>query len=146
MDRDRLTEQLQPLLVELTDLGLSAKQAHWNLRGPQFRPVHLELDELVDDVRNWADQVAERLVALDIPADGRVGTVGADSPFAEFPEGFVSVDKALAAVIERLDVVIVGVRDRIDQLGRVDLVSQDLLVGVASGLEKHRWMFAAQRQ
>ena len=56
--------ELQAVLVDLIDLGLQGKQAHWNVVGPQFRTLHLELDEVVEDTRKWADEVAERLRAL----------------------------------------------------------------------------------
>jgi len=55
---------LQETLVELIDLHLRAKQAHWNVVGRHFRSLHLELDELTDDVRAAADLVAERAVAI----------------------------------------------------------------------------------
>ncbi|MGD0255957.1 MAG: hypothetical protein ABSB99_10485 [Acidimicrobiales bacterium] len=45
MEREEVSEQLRPLSVQLTDLALIAKQAHWNLTGPVFRPLHLHLDD-----------------------------------------------------------------------------------------------------
>lgn len=141
-----VAEELQPLLVELTDLALTAKQAHWNVTGPFFRALHQQLDELTDDARGWSDRVAERLVALDVPADGRVDTVAARTPLPSFPEGFLEDAKALELIVGRLDEIIGRTRPRIDRLGEVDLVSQDLLLDVVAGLEKHRWMFAAQRR
>ncbi|MGD0321909.1 MAG: DNA starvation/stationary phase protection protein [Acidimicrobiales bacterium] len=145
MEREGVSEQLQPLLVELTDLALIAKQAHWNMTGPLFRPLHLQLDEVTDDVRGWADQVAERLVTLGVPADGRVETVARNTPFSTFEAGFVADEKVLSAILERLDLVIDRTRERIERLESIDRTSQDLLVAVAAGLEKHRWMLAAQR-
>ena len=62
-DREVLAE-LQSMLVELIDLALIGKQAHWNVEGPHFRSLHLELDELVDTWRSLGDQVAEREVTL----------------------------------------------------------------------------------
>jgi DNA-binding ferritin-like protein len=49
--------ELQTALVDLVDLGLLGKQARWNVVGPQFRAVHIELDEVVEDSRKWADEV-----------------------------------------------------------------------------------------
>src|SRR5688500_11563210 len=57
LDSEAVTADLQPLLVELIDLSLTGKQAHWNVTGPQFLPTHRQLDELVDDVRTWTDDV-----------------------------------------------------------------------------------------
>ena len=144
MDRDKVAAELQPTLVELVDLALSGKQAHWNLTGELFRPLHLQLDELVVDAREWGDQVAERLVTVGVPADGRVATVAADTPLPAFPSGAVPSEKVVTEIVARLDDAVERVRGRIARLGDVDPVSQDLLTGITAGLEKHRWMFVAQ--
>jgi DNA-binding ferritin-like protein len=59
-ERDALGIVLCWVLVDLTDLALAAEQLHWNVVGPGLRPLHLQLDELVESVRDLADQVAER--------------------------------------------------------------------------------------
>lgn len=41
----------QGALVDLVDLSLVAKQIHWNVVGPRFRSVHLQLDEVADTAR-----------------------------------------------------------------------------------------------
>jgi starvation-inducible DNA-binding protein len=145
MDKREVTEQLQPLLVELSDLALLAKQAHWNLEGPRFLPLHQQLDTLTDEVRGAADEVAERISALDGTPDARAATIAATTPFAEFPAGRIHDDKVVELIIERLDPVIEASRARIERLDDLDLVSQDLVIGIVAGLEKQRWMFAAQR-
>lgn len=58
---------LQGGLVDLIDLSLVAKQVHWNVTGPRFRSVHLQLDEVVDTARAHSDTVAERASALGSP-------------------------------------------------------------------------------
>jgi starvation-inducible DNA-binding protein len=75
MDRHAVAAELEPMLIELTDLALTAKQAHWNLTGPNFRSIHLQLDDLATDARSWSDRVAERIVALGVAADARLETV-----------------------------------------------------------------------
>jgi len=144
LDTEAVTADLQPLLVELIDLSLTGKQAHWNVTGPQFLPIHRQLDELVTDVRTWSDDVAERIQAVGGSADGRSVTVADASPIATFPSGPVPGDKAVALVVERLDQIIAATRARIDRLDATDVVSQDLAISIAAGLEKHRWMFSTQ--
>ena len=58
---------LQQALVDLTALSLQGKQAHWNIEGPGFRSLHLHLDEIIDEVRLAADDVAERMQPLQRP-------------------------------------------------------------------------------
>src|SRR5258706_16394403 len=70
VDVSAVGTDLQDTLVELTDLHLRAKQAHWNVVGRHFRQVHLHLDELTDEIRGAADLVAERAVSIGYPVDG----------------------------------------------------------------------------
>jgi starvation-inducible DNA-binding protein len=144
LDTEAVTAELQPFLVELIDLSLTGKQAHWNVTGPQFVPIHRQLDELVNDVRTWADDVAERIMAVGGSADGRSVTVAEVGSIASFPSGPVPGDKVVALVVERLDQIVAATRPRIDRLDAVDVVSQDLVIAVVAGLEKHRWMFSTQ--
>ncbi len=69
--REEVGNQLQAMLVELIDLALVGKQLHWNVTGPLFRPLHEQLDELVDSWRQLSDIVAERAVALGYVPDGQ---------------------------------------------------------------------------
>jgi len=53
-----VVNDLQATLAELIDLTLIGKQAHWNVVGPNFRSIHLQLDEIVDAARLSSDRVA----------------------------------------------------------------------------------------
>ena len=77
MERQVVGRELEPLLIELVDLALTAKQAHWNVSGMWFRQLHAQLDDLADVVRLWSDDVAERLTTVGVAADARVETVAA---------------------------------------------------------------------
>lgn len=137
-----VTDSLQQALVDLIDLSLQAKQAHWNVYGPQFRAVHLHLDEIVDELRLWSDDVAERLAALGTAPDGRAATVAADSAVEGYEAGSVAADKVVVQFAERLTAAAARVKDELPEL-ESDLPSQDLLTTIAFGLEKHAWMFRA---
>ncbi|MFI5461517.1 MAG: hypothetical protein ACHRXM_39495 [Isosphaerales bacterium] len=51
----------------------------------------------------------------------------------------------LAAFDARVALVADRVRARLDPIGAHNLVSQDLLVGIAHGLDKELWMIRAHR-
>jgi starvation-inducible DNA-binding protein len=80
-----LSENLQQVLVDLIELHLQGKQAHWNVIGTNFRDLHLQLDELVDFAREGSDTIAERMRALDAVPDGRSDTVAAATTLPDFP-------------------------------------------------------------
>ncbi|CAM5244314.1 DNA starvation/stationary phase protection protein [Streptomyces] [Streptomyces griseus] len=134
---------LQGALVDLVDLSLVAKQVHWNVVGPRFRSVHLQLDEVVVTARQHSDTVAERASAVGVNPDGRSGTVAKETAIASVPEGWI------------------GRRRRADPGGRAGRGhrpdagahrgdrragsnAQDLLIGLTAELEKHAWMFQAE--
>jgi starvation-inducible DNA-binding protein len=142
--RDVVGTALQATLVDLVDLSLVGKQAHWNLVGRQFHDVHLHLDELVDTARTYSDKVAERAVSVGVPADGRAATVAADSRVPDFEAGWMKDRDVIRQVFESVDAVVKGVRPRIEELDKADLVTQDLLIEVTAALEEQRWMWQAQ--
>ncbi len=134
---------LQASLVELLDLALQGKQAHWNVVGPLFRPVHLELDEIVESAHAAADTVAERLSALNEIPDGRVATVAVNSPFEPFPAGSVVDREAVRLIGARIDLLAAHLRERIASMGG-DPVSQGVLIEAQETFEKHAWMLRVQ--
>lgn len=135
---------LQGALVDLVDLSLVAKQVHWNVVGPRFRSVHLQLDEVVDTARQHSDTVAERASALGVNPDGRSGTIARTTAIASVPEGWVKDVDAVRTLVDALGVVIGRMRERIDVTGDPDPVSQDILIALTADLEKHAWMFQAE--
>ncbi|MFZ6004585.1 MAG: Dps family protein [Actinomycetota bacterium] len=142
--REVAAAELQSIVVDLVDLSLQGKQAHWNVVGRHFTPVHEQLDALVTDARAWVDALAERVAALGHSPDGRAQAVASSSRVEPFPDGFVADDKAVALVADRIASVVESTRGSLDRLGTADLVSQDLAIEVLGGLEKHLWMFQAQ--
>ncbi len=139
-----VTAMLQDNLTNLIDLALLMKQAHWNVVGPNFRSIHLQLDEIIETVRAGSDEVAERIVTLGIPADGRVSTVAAESSVDAYPAGFVKVSETISRVADALKQVIDSLRSAIEKLGDLDAISEDMLIALSGELEKHLWMLQAQ--
>lgn len=139
-----LSADLQTVLVGLLDLQNQAKQAHWTLVGPQFRSTHLELDDVVDAVRDYADSIAERMRALEAVPDGRTGTIASTTSLDAFPAGEVSVERAVAVIADRILAVVNVIRALHDGVDDQDPTSADILHTILEGLEKQRWMFTAQ--
>jgi starvation-inducible DNA-binding protein len=143
-DREAIGTELQDILVVLIDLSLAGKQAHWNVVGPNFRSLHLQLDELIDSWREAADSVAERAVALGHAPDGRVGTVAARTELEPLPSGALADREVVVAFTRLLTDAIGSIRERMDRLEDVDTVTADLLHGVVAKLEENLWMIRVQ--
>jgi starvation-inducible DNA-binding protein len=144
--RKIVVKDLQATLVELIDLSLLGKQAHWNVVGPNFRSIHLQLDEIVDTARLASDRVAERIATIGDAPDGRAGSVAKSSGLPDFPAGQVPVTEAVQRVSATVDAMSERLTARILRLADADPVSQDILIGTADELEKQAWMLRAQLQ
>lgn len=143
-DMKTVADALQGALVDLVDLSLIAKQIHWNVVGPRFRSVHLQLDEVVDTARLHSDTVAERASTLGVPPDGRASTVSRSSGIADVPDGWMKDTDAVGTLVNALGAVITRMRERVGVTADADPVSQDIFIGITADLEKHHWMFQAE--
>lgn len=136
---------LQHSLVELIDLGLHAKQAHWNVTGPNFRSLHAQFDEITDMARLNADAVAERLAAIHVSPDGSLAAV-CESPLKPFPVGWLPGPTAVKAILARIDHISGTNLIRIKEIHGVDPVAETILVDLAEELDKAAWMLRVQEE
>ncbi len=134
---------LGPVVVNLQALAVDGKQAHWHVRGPNFQSVHELLDTVVEHAQGYADLAAERVVALGLPIDARIQTVAAQTTTPALSPGFHQASEVIAQVIAGIDATLTVVRTAVDELDELDLVSQDVAIEIAAGLEKDRWFLFA---
>jgi starvation-inducible DNA-binding protein len=141
-----LTNNLQSVLVDLVELHLQGKQAHWNVVGKNFRDLHLQLDEIVDAARVFSDEVAERLRALHAEVDGRSDTVAATTSLPEYPNGEILTTDTIELITVRLDTTVARIRKVHDAVDEEDPTSSDLLHQIISRLEQLSWMVGAENR
>ena len=134
---------LGPVVVDLTALAVDGKQAHWHVRGENFQAVHELLDRVVKHARAHADSAAERVVALGLPIDARIQTVGAKASTPRSSGGFQSSERVIAEMVAEIDAVLATVRTAVTELADLDPVSQDVAIEIARSLEKDRWFLFA---
>ncbi|MFG2602881.1 DNA starvation/stationary phase protection protein [Streptomyces sp. NPDC048514] len=135
---------LQETLIDLLGLSLVGKQAHWNIVGPRFRSIHLQLDEVVDTARAHSDTVAERAAALGVSPDGRPETVAAAFSLPGVKDGWLRDTEVVELMVSALETAVGRLRERIGATEKADPVTQDLLISITADLEKQRWMFEAE--
>jgi starvation-inducible DNA-binding protein len=138
---EALIGDLQRVLVDLIELGLQGKQAHWNVVGKNFRDLHLQLDVIVDSARQFADVVAERLRALHAAPDGRSATVSAATSLPSYPNGEVDTAETVDLITERLEAVVGTMREVHE-----DPTSADILHEIIASLEQYAWMVSAENR
>lgn len=130
---------LQSCVAATIDLSLSFKHLHWNIRGPKFQSIHEFLDIVIEQSRKGTDDLAERLVTIGMPAEGQRHKLQ-DSPVPQIESGFMRDDLVLERAVSILDETVKVLREAQSQLGDIDAVSEDLVIGILAGLEKSLWM------
>lgn len=141
-----LSENLQKVLVDLIELSLQGKQAHWNVVGRNFRDTHLQLDEIIEAARDFADTVAERMRSLHALPDGRSDVVAETTTLPEFPQGEIATTEVVDLMTERLDAVAMTCRDVHDDVDEEDPTSADILHAVLERVEQLSWMVSAENR
>ncbi len=144
--RKPVTDDLQATVVELLELYHESKQCHWNLRGPLYLPLHEQLQDNADAYLKYADILAERVLQVGNPVDGRTAVVAATANLGEFPGGYLSDKQVLILMTERITAVARRVRQRIDHLSKVDEVTSNQLQELSYELDKHVWKFRVHMQ
>jgi starvation-inducible DNA-binding protein len=143
-ERDGVGQELANVLHDLVALALTGKQLHWMAVGPLSHSLHLQLDELVESWRTLADTVAERAVALGHPVSGQAAAVAAGSALTPVAAAPIEDRVVIHEVTRRVAAVAERVRARLQPIGEVDLVSQEVLIDLVRALEKQQWLLRVQ--
>lgn len=131
---------LNAQLADIIDLGLQAKQAHWNVKGPQFGPLHELFDEVAGELHGFADELAERAVQLGGVARGTVQSLAADTRLAAYPLDALAGAEHLWALSAAIAQTAKSAREAIREAERAgDAGTADALTGVSRGLDKLLW-------
>lgn len=141
-----LTDNMQRVHVDLIELHMQGKQAHWNVVGKNFRDLHLQLDEIVEAARNFSDDMAERMRALHAVPDGRSKTVDKNTTLPEFPAGEVDTTSTIDLITERLEATVATIRDVHDSVDEEDPTTADLLHAIIERFEQLAWMVSAENR
>ncbi len=142
----QLSGDLQRVLVDLIELHLQGKQAHWNVVGTNFRDLHLQLDELVDFAREASDTIAERMRALDVVPDGRSDTVVAATSLPQFPAYERNTGEVVDLIITRVYATVDTLRAVHDSVDAQDPSTADILHQLIDGLEKLAWLIKSENR
>lgn len=140
----QLSDNLQAVLVDLIELHLQGKQAHWNVVGTNFRDTHLVLDEVVDAARDLSDEVAERMRSLHALPDGRSETVSATTTLAKLTADQVGTTEVVDLITERLEAAAATCRRVHDEVDEADPTTADILHKVIESLEHYAWLVGAE--
>lgn len=145
--REKLIALLNQQLADTFDLYSQSKQAHWNVKGPQFHQLHELFDDLAEELQGYTDLIAERATALGGTALGTVRMSAEASRLNEYPldaGGSMQHVEALAERFAALAATMCAAIDAAEDLGDAD--TADLFTEVSRGLDKSLWFLEAHLQ
>jgi starvation-inducible DNA-binding protein len=138
---------LNARLADAIDLALLTKQAHWNIKGPNFIALHEMIDGFRTELDEHVDTMAERVVQLGGTALGTTQAVAQGTTLAPYPTQIHTSKDHLAALIERYGAVANSVRAAIDETGGAgDADTADLFTAFSRALDKALWFLEAHVQ
>jgi starvation-inducible DNA-binding protein len=145
--RSKVVELLSHRLADSIDLKLQAKQAHWNVKGPNFYALHLLFDKVAEEIEEYVDLIAERIIQLGGWAEGTAVVVAKRTSLKEYPLSLVGgrehVEYLATAIAATGKQIRAGI-DATDEFGDAD--TADILTQVSRGLDKLLWMVEAHLQ
>ncbi len=135
--RREVVELLNLRLADCIDLQTQCKQAHWNVKGPTFIALHKLFDEVNEDVEEYVDLLAERIVQLGGIAEGTVGVVAKRSSLIDYPLALSTGSEHVAALSDALAMFGRTARVGIEEMNELeDADSADILTEISRGVDK----------
>lgn len=145
--RNTVVGLLNQHLADLSDLYSQVKQAHWNVKGPNFQQLHELFDMLAGIVIGHIDIVAERVTMLGGIAHGTVRMAAENSRLAPYDEEIYQDLEVAAMIADRYATVAESARKAIDEADEAgDMDSADLFTALSRDLDKGLWFIEAHLQ
>jgi starvation-inducible DNA-binding protein len=145
--RVQVIELLNQQLADTFDLFSQTKQAHWNVKGPQFYQLHLLYDTLAEGIEGYVDEIAERTTALGGAATGTARMAAATTRLPEYPAGPTESLESVQCLVDRYAALAASTRaaiDTADEAGDAD--TADLFTQFSRDLDKWLWFLEAHLQ
>jgi starvation-inducible DNA-binding protein len=145
--RVQVIQLLNQRLADCIDLQTQCKQAHWNVKGPAFIALHKLFDEINEDVEEYVDLIAERIVQLGGIAEGTAGVVAGRTALVDYPLTLSTGAEHVAALSDALAGFARTARVGIEEMNELeDAASADILTEITRGIDKWLWFVEAHQQ
>ncbi len=142
--RQKLCVLLNARLADGIDLTLQAKQAHWNVKGPNFIALHKLFDEIYSEFSEQVDEIAERITALGGSVDGLLQSVAKRTTLPAYATAGHEGRAHVEALSSALAIFGQAVRQDIDRATDLkDAGTADLFTQISRLTDKYLWFVEA---
>lgn len=145
--RVEIIGMLNKSLASTADLYAQLKQAHWNVKGPQFIALHKLFDEIAEEIEGHVDTIAERITALGGTALGTIQEAAKNTALREYPVDIFTSTDHLAHLTHNFAILGELVRNHIDETDELnDMGTNDMYIDLSRFLDKNLWFLEAHLQ
>ena len=138
-------EVLNQAVADLYVAHIALHQVHWYMRGRGFQVWHPKMDEYMDSLDGYLDEISERLITLGGKPYSTLTEFLQHSEIEEEEGEFRNVEESLERVLEIYRYLITLFQKALDVTDEEgDDVTNDIFVGAKADLEKTVWMLAAE--
>ena len=136
-----IANRLNSLLADEYVLYTKTWKFHWNVQGKNFGPLHDFFGKQREQLGNIVDDVAERVRALDVMADGTLREFAQKSPLRENPAENFDDLTMIALLLKDHEVIIEQIReDSVFANNKGDYGTNNFLCDLLTKHEKMAWM------
>lgn len=145
--RVQMSGMLQSHLSNSLDLTTQAKQAHWNVKGPDFISLHELFDELAEDSEKYSDLIAERIAQLGGVAEGTLRAAAKRTQLPDYPLNISAGHDHVNALAHTLATYGEHVRNAISNANEFkDPDTADIMTQISRDVDKYLWFVEAHLQ
>ncbi|MBD1430459.1 MULTISPECIES: Dps family protein [Sphingobacterium] len=143
-DTAAVAEILNKLLADHNVLYVKARNAHWNIEGPDFHAQHLFFETIYDALAETIDEIAERVRAIGHYAVGSLKEFLDLTQLSEDKPAKNDSQSYIKALLNDYESIIISIRENIETVEKHgDAGTEDFLVGIMEEHEKTAWMLRA---
>lgn len=146
-DRIEIVGILNTTLASVLDLYAQLKQAHWNVKGPEFISLHLLFDKIAEEVEEQADIIAEQIMTLGGTALGTIQEIAKSTELRTYPTNIFSATDHIEHLTHNFAILGEKARECIDQTDELnDMATNDIYISLVRMLDKNLWFIEAHVQ
>lgn len=141
---DAVSKGLNALLADMHLVYGHLHALHWNVQGREFFTVHRELQSMYEEMAEFIDDTAERILILGSRPATKFSEYITLSSLEELESRGYTPEESARLVITDIEYMIGRLRELIELSGEHnDEGTADFLIGILRSLEKQHWFWNA---